>query len=105
MILLQFWAATRPNNNSGPSTSPSTTTTTTTTNSPQPSGVECTMPVSKPCTSLTSSGDKAIGLGMYYDEKCARGGVGCAHIQPLCRLCAKKPERINKPYPPCPACV
>lgn len=104
MVLLQFWAATRPNNGSSSSTLPPPTTTTTT-DSPQPKGDECTMPIEQPCTSFTSPGDKAIGIGMYYDRQCAQGGVGCAHIQPLCRLCAKELERVNRPYPACPACV
>ena len=63
------------------------------------------MPVEKTCTSMTSTGDLANGLGMYYDTTCAQGGIGCGHIQTLCRLCAKNPERVNKPYAACPSCV
>lgn len=63
------------------------------------------MPVGKTCTSMTSPGDRAIGLGMYYDTTCAQGGVGCGHMETLCRLCAKDPQRVNSPYPACPLCV
>jgi len=63
------------------------------------------MPVGSPCTSLTTPGDAAIGIGMYYDSKCTQGGVGCNFVKPLCRLCAKNPAIVNNPYLACPACV
>jgi hypothetical protein len=63
------------------------------------------MPIESPCTSLISPGDTAIGLGMYYDLKCAQGGIGCRHIKTLCRLCAKKLTLVDNPYRACPACV
>lgn len=107
ILFLQYWTATRENTNNGSTLPPLTTVTSTTTTSdpPQPSGDECTMPVGAPCTTLISPGDKVGGLGAYYDRKCAQGGIGCDYVQTLCRLCAKKPELIGKPYLPCPACV
>ncbi|CAF1222202.1 unnamed protein product [Rotaria sp. Silwood1] len=103
-----YWAATRPNTNNGTGTLPTPTTdpsSSTTSTAPVTTGGECTMPLDGSCTSLTSPGDAAAGLGMYYDPKCAQGGVGCNHIKPNCRLCAKDPAMINNPFVKCPACV
>lgn len=63
------------------------------------------MPPEKPCITVISAGDKAVGLGSYYDAGCSQGGVGCDYVQRNCRLCANKLELINKPYVECPACV
>lgn len=64
------------------------------------------MPIGSPCTSLITPGDKAEGLGAYYDPTCLdHGGVGCDYQKPVCRLCAKNPALIDKPYVKCPACV
>ncbi|CAF0816447.1 unnamed protein product [Didymodactylos carnosus] len=103
-----YWAATRPNSNDGtlpPVTDPTTTPSVTGTTTGTTSGNECTLPLNKPCKSLAAPGDINNGLGMFYDVNCQQGGVGCNHIQHLCRLCAKDPAVYNKPYIPCPACV
>ncbi|CAF2646360.1 unnamed protein product [Rotaria sp. Silwood2] len=103
-----YWAATRPNTNNGTGTLPPTTldpSSSTSSTTPSTTGGECTMPLDGSCTSLTSPGDAAAGLGMYYDPKCVQGGVGCDHIKANCRLCAKDPAMINNPFVKCPACV
>ncbi|CAF0872104.1 unnamed protein product [Rotaria sordida] len=103
-----YWAATRPNTNGGTGTLPPTTSNpsqVTTPTAPTTTGGECTMPLNGPCTSLTSPGDKDAGLGMYYEQTCAQGGVGCHHVKENCRLCAKNPAIVNNPFVKCPPCV
>ncbi|CAF3503227.1 unnamed protein product [Rotaria socialis] len=101
-----YWTATRPNNGTGTlSTTTADPGSSTSSGSPITTGDECKLPLGSPCTSLTSPGDAAAGLGMYYDSKCAQGGVGCNHIKENCRLCAKNPALINNPFVQCPACV
>ncbi|UJR31943.1 hypothetical protein I4U23_019416 [Adineta vaga] len=100
-----YWAATRPNTNGGNATGTTPNPSSSTTSGPPVTGGECTLPADAPCTSLTSPGDAAAGLGMYYDASCAQGGVGCNHIKPNCRLCAKNPAVINDPFLKCPSCV
>ncbi|CAF0928792.1 unnamed protein product [Adineta ricciae] len=100
-----YWAATRPNTNDGTGTLTTTNPSSVTTTGAPSTGGECTLPAGATCTSLTSPGDAAAGLGMYYDASCSQGGVGCNHIQPNCRLCAKDPAVVNNPFLKCPSCV
>jgi len=61
------------------------------------------MPKGRSCTSLTPNKTKAEGLGAYFKYPCI--GVGCNYYRPYCRLCAKDPSKVGKPYPECPSCV
>ncbi|CAF0913646.1 unnamed protein product [Adineta steineri] len=103
-----YWCATRPNTNDGTGTLPPPTvdpSSSTTSGPPVTGGGECTLPADAPCKTLASPGDINAGLGMYYDVSCNQGGVGCNHIKPNCRLCAKDPAVIDKPFRQCPSCV
>lgn len=76
--------------------------TTTTTISP-PEDERCLKPYGNSCTAATPDQTKSEGLGVYYESPCR--GVGCNFYGAMCRLCAKHPSLINRPYPKCPACV
>ena len=63
----------------------------------------CLMPEGNSCTAMTPDETKSAGLGVYYEYPCI--GVGCNFMGIMCRLCAKHPSLIGRPYPKCPACV
>ncbi|CAF1014503.1 unnamed protein product [Adineta steineri] len=63
----------------------------------------CQLPHGNSCTDATSDETKAAGLGVYYEYPCI--GIGCNFYRPFCRLCAKHPLKIGRPYSKCPECV
>ncbi|CAF0896251.1 unnamed protein product [Adineta steineri] len=63
----------------------------------------CRLPLGNSCTDATPGDKKAAGLGVYYEYPCS--GVGCNFNGVMCRICAKHPSQIGRPYPKCPECV
>ncbi|CAF4304011.1 unnamed protein product [Adineta steineri] len=63
----------------------------------------CRLPLGNSCTDATPGETKAAGLGVYYEYPCS--GVGCNFNGVMCRICAKHPSQIGRPYPKCPECV
>ena len=63
----------------------------------------CQLPRGNSCTDATPDEVRAAGLGVYYKYPCR--GAGCNFIGKRCRLCAKDPTKVGRPYPKCPKCV
>ncbi|CAF4244698.1 unnamed protein product, partial [Adineta steineri] len=57
----------------------------------------CRLPLGNSCTDATPGDKKAAGLGVYYEYPCS--GVGCNFNGVMCRICAKHPSQIGRPYP------